>query len=100
MACIDSGTGESIQSVLNDGKDAMLCKGAEFEISQRLDYASDGQSIYTEGRPPGNERAVLKVSSPDLTTVIKETDLTDLDYWESARGNLRLPEQLPRRGTP
>ena len=78
MACIESGTGDAIQSVLNDGKDAMLCKGAEFEISQRLDYASDGQSIYTEGRPSGDERAVLEVSSSDLTTVVKETDLTDL----------------------
>ncbi len=78
VACIDSGTGTSIQSVLNDGEDAMLCKGAEFEISQQLDYASDGQSIYTEGRPSREERAVLKISSSELTTVIKETDQTDV----------------------
>lgn len=76
--CISSGKGSAIQSVLNDGRDAMLCKGAEFEISQRLDYAGDGQSIYTEGRPSGKERAVLKINSSGLATVIKETNLTDL----------------------
>ncbi len=77
-SCITSGTGGAIQSALNGGGDAVLCKGAEFEVSQQLDYTSDGQSIYTEGRPSGEERAVLKISSSDLTSVIRETDQTDV----------------------
>jgi hypothetical protein len=78
VRCISSGDGGPIQSVLDNGRDAVLCEGAEFEISQRLDYASDGQSIYTEGRPSGEDRAVLKISASDLTTVVKETDQTDV----------------------
>jgi hypothetical protein len=76
--CISSGKGSAIQSVLGDGRDAMLCKGAEFDVQQKLNYTTDGQSIYTEGRPPEEGRAVLKIDTSDLTTVIKETDQADV----------------------
>ena len=77
--CISSGNGNEIQSVLDDGKDAMLCRGAEFDVEQKLDYTTDGQSIYTEGYPPEEERAVLNIGTSALTTVIKETDQTNVE---------------------
>jgi hypothetical protein len=76
--CISSGTGSAIQSALNDGQDAVLCQNAEFEIRQRLNYAVGGQSIYTEGRPTGEDRAVLKIDTSELATVIKETEQSDV----------------------
>lgn len=76
--CISSGTGSRIQSALDDGRDAILCKGAEFGVQQKLNYTADGQSIYTEGHPPEEDRAVLSIGTSDLTTVIKETDQADV----------------------
>jgi len=76
--CISSGTGSAIQSTLNDGRDAVLCQGAEFDIQQRLNYAVGGQSIYTEGRPTGEDRAVLKIDTSELATVVKETEQSDV----------------------
>ncbi len=78
-ACIHSGDGSRIQSALDDGRDAMLCKGAEFEVQQRLNYTADGQRIYTEGQPPEKDRAVLNIGTSDLTTVIKETDQANVE---------------------
>lgn len=76
--CISSGTGESIQSVLDDGRDAVLCKSTEFSIRQQLDYQEDGQRIYTEDRPSGEERAVLTIDTSTVATVIRETDQRDV----------------------
>jgi hypothetical protein len=76
--CISSGTGSAIQSTLGEGQDAVLCQGAEFDIRQRLSYTEDGQSIYTERRPTGEDRAVLEVDAPELATVIRETEQSDV----------------------
>lgn len=76
--CISSGAGSAIQSALSDGQDAVLCQGAEFDIQQRLNYAEDGQNIYTEGRPTGEDRAVLRIDTSELATVVKETEHSDV----------------------
>ncbi len=77
--CISSGEGSAIQSALDGGRDAMLCKGAEFDVRQKLDYTTGGQSIYTEGHPTKEDRAVLNIGASDLTTVIKETDQANVE---------------------
>lgn len=78
QTCISSGTGADIQGALNDGQNAVLCQGATFELTTTLDYTADGQSIFTEGRPTGEDRAILKIASSEIASAVREVDNTNV----------------------
>lgn len=70
-SCIGSGDQDDINEVLNKpGSLAVLCQGAEFELSAPVVFTDEGQQVYTEGLPTDDRRAKLRVASDLLVTAV------------------------------
>ncbi|MGB5523182.1 MAG: right-handed parallel beta-helix repeat-containing protein [Polyangiales bacterium] len=70
-SCIGSGNQDDINEVLNKpGSIAVLCQGAEFDLTSPVVFTDDGQEVYTEGRPTDERRAKLRVASDSLVTAV------------------------------
>lgn len=71
--CLTSGTDASLNASLaaaGPGVRVALCPGAVFDLAHSVKFTAPGQVIYTDGRPTGIGRAVLKIASSSLTTAI------------------------------
>eukprot|EP00957_Ditylum_brightwellii_P084015 6386687-Ditylum_brightwellii.AAC.1 len=71
LNCIPSGDQTSINTALsNPLSKAVLCPGAIFELTGPVIFNGSNQSLYTEGKPTGPDRAVLRIADPTVTTAV------------------------------
>ncbi len=69
--CIPSGDHSSIQNALTGpGSEAVLCPDAVFELGDTIFFTADSQSIYTEGYPQDDSRALLRVTGKEIATAV------------------------------
>jgi hypothetical protein len=69
--CIPSGTETGINAALNGtGATAVLCPNAVFTINNPVVFTAPNQVLETQGLPTNNTRAILRLSSANLTTVV------------------------------
>ncbi len=69
--CIPSGDETDIQSALYGvGSEAVLCPDAVFELGETVYFTADSQSIYTEGLPTDDTRALLRVVGDRVATAV------------------------------
>ncbi|MFQ5604674.1 MAG: right-handed parallel beta-helix repeat-containing protein, partial [bacterium] len=69
--CIPSGDHTNIQNALTGpGSKAVLCPDAVFELSEKVFFTADSQSIYTQGFPTDDSRALLRVVGKDLAIAV------------------------------
>ncbi|MCX4597508.1 right-handed parallel beta-helix repeat-containing protein [Streptomyces sp. NBC_01549] len=69
--CIASGTEEAINAALvGEGAQAVLCPGAVFSLHHEVRFTAPRQQLYTQGRPTGASRAVLRVADASLTNAV------------------------------
>ncbi|MCX4405980.1 MULTISPECIES: right-handed parallel beta-helix repeat-containing protein [unclassified Streptomyces] len=69
--CIASGTEEAINAALvGEGAAAVLCPGAVFSLHHEVRFTAPRQQLYTQGRPTGTSRAVLRVADASLTNAV------------------------------
>jgi hypothetical protein len=69
--CLESGTEEDINDLLNDEGDVVeLCAGSVFELSGSIVINANGQQILTEDNPTDDNRAILKIVSDEVTTAV------------------------------
>ena len=71
--CIPSGNEESINRVLATGgvfAEAVLCPNSVFYLHKPIVYTDIFQSVYTEGCPTDDSRAILRVVDASTTTAV------------------------------
>jgi hypothetical protein len=97
-ACIPSGDQRDINAhLVRAGDVAVLCPGAEFELTAPVVYSADRQQIYTEGFPTDERRATLRLASPSVTTAVLMVDRSDVVLSHVIVDGNR-PELGPRTG--
>lgn len=70
-SCIPSGDETTINGALMwTGSEAVLCKGAVFNISNPIVFSRDYQKLYTSGHPTGDKRALLRVTHESVVKAI------------------------------
>jgi|SRR3989344_1335604 len=69
--CIPSGhTVEIYKGLKKPNARIKLCQDAEFEIVKPIGFNKPNQKIFTEGYPTDNHRALIRISSPDISLAI------------------------------
>jgi parallel beta-helix repeat protein len=77
--CLESGTEEDINDLLNDEGDVVeLCAGSVFELSGSIVINANGQQILTEDNPTDDNRAIFKIVSDEVTTAVILRDFDDV----------------------
>jgi hypothetical protein len=71
---------DDVQALLCARQDAILCPGTVYKVDgldnggacgPGLHFVSQGQKLYTAGRPAGSQRAVLRLTDPTTATVLQ-----------------------------
>ncbi len=71
IPCLPSGTDKDIQNLLNRSHAKVkLCQKAEFRLNKSIMFNKPNQSIFTEGHPNDERRAMLKIVNPDISLAI------------------------------
>jgi len=71
FSCIPSGDHNSITAALKDaGSSAVLCPNAVFELGDTVFFTANDQSIYTEGFPTDDTRALLRVVGDGMAIAV------------------------------
>jgi len=77
--CIESGNEASINAALvQENDEAVLCANSVFDLSSSVEFSADGQSLYTEDKPEGSGRAVLRIVDSGLAVAIQGNGHTDI----------------------
>ncbi|HZR54487.1 MAG TPA: hypothetical protein VFB06_33935 [Streptosporangiaceae bacterium] len=93
-SCLPSGTDADIAAALTGtGAQAVLCPGAVFTVAHTVRFTAPGQEIYTQGLPDDASRAVLRITSSDLTTAV-----SGLDQPDSAVKSIQVDGNMPALG--
>lgn len=81
--CLQGGSQVEINAALHGPQqEAVLCPNAVFSLSGPVVFTAAGQKVYTQGQPVDDTRAVLRITSPDLTSavVMRDIDHAELAY--------------------
>lgn len=81
--CLNGGSQVDINAALHGPKqEAVLCPNAVFSLTGPVVFNKAGQKVYTQGQPVDDSRAVLRITSPDLTSavVMRDIDRAELSY--------------------
>jgi hypothetical protein len=81
--CLQGGSQVEINNALHGSQqEAVLCPNAVFSLTGPVVFNKAGQKVYTQGQPVDETRAILRITSPDLTSavVMRDIDHAELSY--------------------